>query len=292
MQDSISVRTPAKINLSLDILGKKQDGYHFLKSIMQTVSIYDDVTVKPNGISEIRITCDNPDIPCDSRNLVYKAAIEFFSYIDCVTNGIDVDIIKRIPPLAGLAGGSSDAAGMIVALNALMETDLTKDELCDIGAKVGSDVPFCIIGSTALAEGVGDIISPLPNLAECYFVIVKPDINISTPEAFKRFDSLDVPKSSEFDDLIAAIAMQDIEKISSLLFNALEYASNDPKILKIKDELTSLGSLGALMSGSGSAVYGIFEKKKQASRCADELKDKYSFVEVCTPVITGAEIIN
>lgn len=291
MQDSISVRTPAKINLSLDILGTRQDGYHFVKTIMQTVSLYDEITVSPNGISKIRITCNDPTIPCDASNLVYKAAVEFFNFIDCVIDGIDVDIFKRIPSMAGLAGGSSDAAGMIVALNALMETGLSIDELCDIGAKVGADVPFCIIGSTALAEGVGDIISPLPELAKCYIVIVKPNLNISTPLAFKKYDELETNIQSEFDDLIAAIAMQDITKISGLLFNALECAADEAVISQIKDELIENGAIGSLMTGSGSAVYGIFEKKKLASRCCEELEDKYSFVCMCSPCNNGAEII-
>lgn len=291
MQDSVSVRTPAKINLSLDILGKRYDGYHFVKTIMQTVSVFDEITVQPNEASEIRIFCDMPDIPCDFKNLAYKAAIAFFEHIDKTPNGIDITINKTIPALAGLAGGSSNAAGMVVALNELMETNLSIDELCDIGEKIGADVPFCIVGGTALAEGVGDILTQLPNIPECYILIVKPKINISTPEAYSKFDLLEVPKSSEFDDMIAAIAMQDIEKISNLLFNALEYASDCNEILRIKEEMLDMGALGALMSGSGSAVYGIFEKKKHASKCAEVFSQTYDFVEVCTPHYGGIEII-
>lgn len=291
MQDSISVRTPAKINLSLDILGKRHDGYHFVKTIMQAVSIFDEIRIEPNEVGEIRIFCESPNIPCDDSNLAYKAAIAFFKHINCEPSGIDIAIEKNIPSLAGLAGGSSNAGGVIVALNELMETDLSDDELCDIGAKVGADVPFCIIGATALAEGVGDILSPLPNLPECFIVIVKPDFDISTSEAFKKYDLFDVPKVSEFDDIIAAIALQDIEKISSLLFNALEFAADHSEILRIKQEMTEMGALGALMTGSGSAVYGIFEKKRHAVKCAEEFSEKYDFVEVCTPFNAGAQII-
>ena len=134
----------------------------------------------------------------------------------------------------------------------------------DIGEKIGADVPFCITGATAVAEGVGDILSPLPNLPECFIVIVKPDFDISTAEAFKKYDLFDVPKVSQFDDMIAAIATHDIETISSLLFNALEYAAENHEITKIKEEMLEMGALGALMTGSGSAVYGIFEKKRGA----------------------------
>ncbi len=291
MQDSISVRTPAKINLSLDILGKRYDGYHFIKTIMQTVSAYDEITVEPNEANEIRIFCDTQGIPLDYRNLAYKAAIAFFEHIDISPSGIDITIKKQIPAMAGLAGGSSDAAAMIVALNELMETQLSTEELCTIGEKIGADVPFCILGGTALAEGVGDILNPLPNIPECYILIVKPDVNISTPEAYKRFDDLEYAKSSEFDDLIAAIAMQDIEKISSLLFNAFEYVADCDEIFKIKDKMLEAGAMGALMTGSGSAVYGIFEKKKNAVKCAESFEDEYGFVEVCTPHYGGVEIV-
>lgn len=291
MQDSISVRTPAKINLSLDILGKRHDGYHFVKTIMQAVSLFDEITIQLNNSEEIKIFSECPQIPCDDTNLAYKAAIAFFNHIDSEPVGINITITKRIPALAGLAGGSSNAAGVLVALNELMGTKLSVDELCDIGEKIGADVPFCITGATAVAEGVGDILSPLPNLPECFIVIVKPDFDISTAEAFKKYDLFDVPKVSQFDDMIAAIATHDIETISSLLFNALEYAAENHEITKIKEEMLEMGALGALMTGSGSAVYGIFEKKRGAIKCAEELSLTYNFVEVCTPFDSGAEIV-
>ncbi|MFA5658753.1 MAG: 4-(cytidine 5'-diphospho)-2-C-methyl-D-erythritol kinase [Oscillospiraceae bacterium] len=292
MQDSVSARTPAKINISLDILGKRDDGYHFVRTIMQAVSIYDEITVSPNEEKIIRIFSDNPDIPVDQGNLAYKAAAEFFRFVECAPGGLDIKIKKTIPPLAGLAGGSSNAAGTLVALNELMETSLSVEELCDIGAKVGADVPFCISGGTALAEGVGDIISSLPNLPECYIVVVKPEISISTADAFLRFDILPDKRTSEFDDLVAAVATQDIQKISSCLFNALENTAEYSEISRLKGELVEMGAMGALMTGSGSAVYGIFEKKKTASKCADEMADRYSFSRLCVPVSTGAEILD
>ncbi len=291
MQDSVSVRTPAKINLSLDILGKRYDGYHFVKTIMQTVSVFDEITIERNECDQIRIFCDNVNIPSDSRNLAYKAAISFFDQLEIEPVGIDISIIKNIPAMAGLAGGSSNAAGTIVALNKLLDTRLSNDELCDIAAKIGADVPFCIMGGTVIAEGVGDILNQIPNIPECYILIVKPDLNISTPEAYKKYDTLEINRTSKFDDMIAAIAMQDIEIISSLLFNELEFAVDSDEIKNIKDTMLKAGAMGALMSGSGSAVYGIFEKKKQATKCAEAFYDGYSFVEVCTPHYGGVEII-
>lgn len=291
MRDFVSVLAPAKINLSLDILGKRNDGYHTLRTIMQTVSVFDKISIKPNGLSKTRITCNHHSIPCDKSNLVYIAAVSFFKATDCILDGMDIDIFKGIPSLAGLGGGSSDAAAMIVGLNALMETGLSEKELCNIGTEVGADVPFCIIGSTALCEGIGEIITPVHTIADCYIVIVKPDLNISTPEAFKKYDALKVPQKSEFDDLIASLNGSDIKKTSSLLFNSLEYAIDNPVIGTIKKELLNNGALGALMSGSGSAVYGIFEKKKQAQKCFNLLKDKYPFCEICTPYNKGCEIV-
>ncbi len=291
MQDSVSVRTPAKINLTLDILGKRYDGYHFVKTIMQTIAVFDKIVVEPNQEDTIRIFCDTEGIPCDSKNLVYKAAIAFFEHIQMQPQGIDIHIDKSIPAMAGLAGGSSDAAGMIVALNEMLNTNLSEDTLCEIAEKIGADVPFCIKGGTAVAEGVGDIITQIPDIPECYILVVKPDINISTPEAYAKFDMLEFAKSSKFEDMVAAIATQNLEEMSALLFNALEYAADCDEINDIKNQMLNCGAMGALMSGSGSAVYGIFEKKKFASKCAEIFEDKYSFVEVCTPHFGGVEII-
>ncbi len=291
MQDSVSVRTPAKINLYLDILGKRNDGYHFIKTIMQTVSVFDKITVKPNQTGEFNIFCDTQGIPCDESNLVYKAASEFFKFIDADVKGFDVTIDKMIPAMAGLAGGSSNAAGMIVALNELLETELSDEDMITIGENVGADVPFCIFGGTSVAEGVGDILNNMPSLPECYIVIVKPNVNISTPEAYSRHDKLEIKETSNYDDLIAAVAMQDVSTISKYMFNAFEVVADCSEIEEIKQQMVDMNAFGALMSGSGSAVFGIFEKKKYAVRCAEEFENKYDFVEVCIPVESGVEII-
>lgn len=295
MKDGVSVRTPAKINLTLDIIGKRNDGYHFLRSIMQSVSIYDTVTVYiDDECDDFAIVCDTSGIPCDKTNLVYKAAKAFFDYFEAdVPKGITIEINKKIPQLAGLAGGSADAAATIVALNKLYEKDLPTTELNKIAEKVGSDVPFCVCGGTMLAEGVGSILSPLPSLPECYIVIAKPDnVDISTSEAYAKYDLFDVPYISLFDDIIASLAVSKLESICSFLFNALEVAANHSEINTLKQKMTELGAIGVLMTGSGSAVYGIFDKKRTAQKCADELSSNYSFTAVCTPCEHGAEIID
>lgn len=291
MQDSVTVRAPAKINLTLDILGKRQDGYHFVRTIMQTISVFDELEVKRNEENSIRIFCDTEGIPCDERNLAYKAAATFFEFNGMSPVGIDIHIDKTIPAMAGMAGGSSDAAAMIVALNELLNTKLDEETLCEIAGKIGADVPFCITGGTATAEGVGDIITALPNMPECFIVVVKPDFNISTPEAYAEFDKLEFTESSDYEEIVAAIATSNLEVVASSLFNALEFAADSDEITAIKKQMLEEGALGALMTGSGSAVYGIFEKKKYAHKCADDLKEKYEFVEVCTPLSAGAQII-
>lgn len=296
MELGVSVRTPAKINLTLDIIGKRADGYHFIRSIMQAVSLYDEIKITYDGTSDaedIIIKCNVESIPCDRRNLVYKATKAFFDYFnESIPCGITIDIEKSIPQLAGLAGGSSDAAATFVALNELFDKKLSLDELSEIAVDVGADIPFCIHGGTMLAEGVGDILSPLPNLPECFFVIAKPDnVDISTPEAFAKFDSFDAPLTSQFDDFIASLTVSNLDDVSGLLFNALEIAADCDEIKVLKDKMSENGALGVLMSGSGSAVYGIFDKKRTAQKCADELQQDYSFVTVCTPCEAGAVII-
>lgn len=292
MPDSISVKAPAKINLSLDILGKKQNGYHIVRTIMQAISLYDDITVTKNNTESINIFCDNPSVPCDKTNLVYKAAEKFFAHINRKIQGFDIHITKRIPSMAGLAGGSADAAATLVALDYLMDTHLSDDVLCLIGSKVGADVPFCIKGATAVGEDIGDILTPLPPLSDCYIVVVKPDVSISTPEAFIKYDSIETPATSDFNSLVMAIKSQNIAKTSALLFNALEYASDHPQIISLKNKILKLGASGSLMTGSGSAVYGIFTDKLAAEKCIDILKKSYNFVKICSPVDNGVIFVD
>ena len=290
MDNSIAVRTPAKVNLTLDIVGKRTDGYHFMKTVLQAVSLYDIVTIRLQDDEKIYITCDHQGVPCDESNLAYKAARAFFGYTDVPVTGMNISIQKNIPMQAGLAGGSADAAGVLVALNNLFNTRLSLHELCEIGVKLGADVPFCLTGGTALAEGIGEILMPLPNLPECYIVIAKGTQGVSTAEAFKRYDSLLVTKHPDTDEMIAAIAVGDIPRAAQLCLNVLEKAADLDSIHSLKSMMLKNNALCSHMTGSGSAVFGIFGKKKHALSCADELKKIADFVEVCTPVETGIEI--
>ncbi len=291
MDSSVAVRTPAKINLTLDIVGKRSDGYHFMKTVMQSVSICDIVSVELKDEDGIEISCDDENVPLDERNIVHKAASAFFEYTKLKPCGLGISIEKNIPMQAGLAGGSANAAGVIVALNELFETELSLHQLCEIGVKVGADVPFCITGGTALAEGIGEIMTPLPALPECSIVIAKGKEGISTAQAFKKYDSLIIKEHPDCDEMVVALAVGNIKRVGELCMNVLEAAADIPDIAMIKKTMLDCGALCSVMTGSGSAVYGIFSKKKHALACLDELDGLADFAKLCTPIESGAEII-
>ena len=286
---SIRLECPAKVNLSLDIVGKRDDGYHFLKMVMQSIDLCDYVTITKNNTGNISVSCDDESVICDESNTAFKAAKVFFEECEIDDFGVDIKIEKNIPSQAGLGGASADAAGVLVGLNELYKQNLSKTELCNIGERVGADVPFCILGGGALAEGIGDILSPIPSLEECFFTVVKPDLSISTKEAYGKYGSAVITRRPDTSSLIAAIVAQDLENLSSHLCNVFEETISSDVIYQIKDEMLENEAIGALMTGSGSAVFGIFEQKRKAQKCADKFDDFASFV--CEPVDHGAIIV-
>ena len=291
MSDSIALKAYGKLNLLLDIVGKRHDGYHTLKSVFQSVSVYDMLTVTLTDDDKITIDCDDESVPCDERNLVYKACTAFFEATGKDFHGVNILLEKNIPSMAGMAGGSADCAATLVALNVLTEAELTEAQLCDIGEKLGADVPFCIVGGTVLCEGIGEILTPLPDLEECYFAVCKPEISISTPECYKKFDNMIITEKAKADDMIAALVVGDVKGIAEYLYNALEYAADCSEIREIKEKMLENDALGALMTGSGSAVFGIFDNKRDAKKCVKELEDDYIFCKTLKPVPVGVEII-
>jgi 4-diphosphocytidyl-2-C-methyl-D-erythritol kinase len=282
MKDSIILNAYAKINLYLDVTGKRSDGYHCIKSVMQSISLYDTVTVSKNNSDSIRITCNDSSIPCDETNIAVKAAQKFFNETGCFF-GIDIDIVKRIPSQAGLGGGSSDGAAVLTALNQLSQADLSVQKLCKIGALVGADIPFCIMGGTALCEGIGEILTPLRPLPDCYIVIAKGTAGISTKEAYNKIDMLtnkdnsDIPIQSIFNNA-------DISKICSICYNIFEKVSDVSEITSIKEIMYRYGAQVSCMSGSGSAVFGIFTDNVRALKCTEYLKSNNYFSKLCNPV--------
>ena len=250
-------RAYAKINLSLDIVGVRDDGYHLIKTVMQSISLHDVVSVdkKDNGIS---ITCNDPAVPCDERNIVHKCARRFFERVR-ESFGIHIDIQKNIPSQAGLGGGSADGAAVLVLLNKLCGDILTTEELCEIGAKVGADIPFCIVGGCVLCEGIGEVLTPVDSRVILDLCIVKPAFGVSTAEAYKAFDNAEVISHPDTETVIKALESGDKATLSKGLVNALEM---DGRIEEIKKELVESGAVSACMSGSGSAVFAILDGKE------------------------------
>lgn len=288
----IKINAYAKINLMLDICALRNDGYHDLFMIMQSVGVYDTVTVERVKGREIKISCSNSDIPLDGKNIAYKAAEAFFNAnkIRVTSRGIHIDIIKRIPHAAGLAGGSADGAAVITALNKLYETNLTEDELCRIGAEIGADVPFCIKGGTLLAQGIGDVLSDVKNLPKCCIVLAKPDFGVNTGKAFKQFDQYGKNHSPDCLGMLCAVQRKDLKDISSRLENVFEQFIEVPNRIYMKEIMRNNGALGACMSGSGPTVYGIFENKENAEKAATELEQYAKDIIVTKPVNKGCKI--
>lgn len=277
-------RAYAKINLSLDVLGTLENGYHEVQMVMQTVSLYDLVTV--TKIEEgIEVSTNLPFLPTDKNNLAYKAAVEFFNYTG-IKPCVHINISKRIPVGAGLAGGSSNASAVLKALNKLFDTNLSLKKLCQLGVKIGADVPYCVLGGTRLAEGIGEKLSPLPKIPPCHILLVKPSFSISTKEVYNKIDSVTDYRHPDTDRLIEGICESDIDKIASSMGNVLEEVSlNDyPTLSDLKEELRTLGAIGSQMSGSGPTVFGIFKTAEEAAKAKEVLWGKYKTVYICTPV--------
>lgn len=288
----IAAKAPAKINLCLSIQGKRSDNYHEVDMIMQTVNLFDTVTVKKSfeGNNIIKIICDK-DIGCvESENIAFKASKKFFDCTGIKNPGILIKIQKKIPIFAGLAGGSSDGAAAIVCLNKMFETKLSQDEMREIGAEVGTDIPFCIEGGTARARGTGTKLEKIKNIPECGIVIVKPECEVSTKKAYEMYDSSKIRDKKNVQNMVNFINKGDLFKISQYLFNDFENFIQKPEIEQAKHEMLKSNPLGINMSGSGPSVFAIFENLYKAERCAKTLNKIFPKTYVCTPIPFGAKI--
>ena len=286
----IKVKAPAKINLSLDVLGKRPDGYHELATVMQTIDLYDTVTLTGNDSGKVTVSCGYEGVPCDDSNICVKAAHRFFDYCKTDVKGVHIDIDKQIPTQAGLAGGSSDGAAVILGLNSMLGTMLKPAEMLAIGERVGADVPFCIAGGTKLCTGIGTEMKKLPSFNCDAIVICKPDsVSVSTAEAYGKVDAL-APHAPYTDEMVKALYSRDMFLISSTVFNDFELALGLPEVNEIKKIMLSQKAEGSGMSGSGSAVFGIFTSKRKAQRCYDELKKTYDKTFLCKPIKIGCSV--
>ena len=280
----------AKINLTLDITGRREDGYHLLSMIMQSVSLRDTLTVTLTDSGATTLTCSDPTVPCDGRNLVCKAANAFFAAIAQPNPGIAFHLTKVIPSEAGLAGGSADAAAALRALNELFAYPLTESELLAIGLKLGADIPFCLTGGTCLAEGIGEILTPLSALPNCSILIVKPAIGSSTVEAYRLADTMPYPHPPA-QPVIDALSRNDLAAIGAAMGNSFQEILRLPEVDALCETLRTSGALGACMTGSGSAVCGIFADEAAAQACRNALLAEYPRTFLCHPVTTGWETV-
>ena len=267
----------AKINLTLDVIAKRPDGYHDLKMIMQTVSLHDNIAVRVGTGDGIKTVSNLGYLPDDDRNIAVKAARAFFEATGIENDGVYIAIEKSIPVAAGLAGGSADGAAVLRALDKLYETNLGREKLCEIGLKVGADVPFCICGGTMLAEGVGEILTPLAPMPECFIVLCKPGYGMSTAKVFGSLKIDEIEKHPNTDAVISALNEGDVDKIAFNMYNVLEkiVAKEKEDISAIEKTLVSFGALGAVMSGSGSTTFGVFADEDKAKKAYNSLKAKY-----------------
>lgn len=291
MTENVKVKSYAKLNLFLEITGKREDGYHLLNSVMQSVSLCDILEFSAVDGSGIEIISDVKGIPLDEKNLIWKSIEKFY---DCAKDAerkkIIVRLQKNIPAMAGMAGGSSNAAAALVAMNEMYFRPFSVYELCKIGAEIGADVPFCIMGGTVLCRGIGDKMSRLPSLENCCFLVVKPDVSISTPEAYKKFDNMEITQKPDYDNFFEGLKNGNTDLMSVSMYNSLEYACGLKEIEEIKDKLIRCGALNAMMTGSGSAVFGVFDEVSDAENALSEF-DNYSFSGVFKPCNQGVEIV-
>ena len=271
-------RSYAKVNLTLDVLGKRDDGYHDVKMIMQTLGLFDLIIVDKDK-SGIGIKTNIKNLPTGEKNIAWQAAKAFFDYTK-IEAGAKILIHKNIPIAAGLAGGSGNAAAVLCALDKLYGTELSDDELCRIGLSLGADVPYCILGGTQLAEGIGEKLTELKALPKTIFLLVKPPISISTGDIYRAIDSCEDLKHPDTDAVIEAIEMEDVKAVAEGLSNVMETvtATDNPIIREIKEGMMKNGALGAQMSGSGPTVFGIFDNYKKAKAAADEMSLKFDEV--------------
>lgn len=268
-----SGRAAAKINLAIDVLRKRPDGYHDVSMIMQSVALYDTITVRAVK-GDIRVTSNTDKIPADKGNIVYKAA-EYLKIKYNVKEGVLINIEKTIPIAAGLAGGSADAAMTLKLLNKAWNLRLSKSEILEAGKKLGSDVPFCIQGGAALAEGLGEKLTHLEGIPECLILLAKPSVGISTKEVYEGLKLEHIGKRPNIREIIRCMEERNLEGIAANMCNVLETVTikKCPQIVELKEKLVEYGALGSMMSGSGPTVFGIFKDTASAYNAYEHIKD-------------------
>ena len=272
------IKAYAKVNISLDIVGKREDGYHLLEMIMQSIDLYDELNIEKQN-KDITIKCNKPYVPTDERNLAYKAAKLFIEKYK-INGGVNINIKKNIPVCAGLAGGSTDGAAVLKAMNKIFGVEASDEELMELGLELGADVPYCIKGGTALCRGIGEKVTELNNFKDKILVLVKPPFGVSTKSVYQEFDLSKVRSHPNTEALIKAIEVNDLKLVSNNMKNLLENVTlrKHKVLINIKEEMKNLGAIGTMMSGSGPTVFAFFDDMLKAQRCFEKMKLKYNDV--------------
>lgn len=284
----MKLKARAKINLTLDVIGKRENGYHDLKMVMQTINLYDIIKIMPNSTKMIKLSSNVSWLPISHKNIAYRAAELFFKEAS-IDSGVSIEIIKRIPSEAGLAGGSTDAAAVLIGLNRLFKINATQEQLKKLGVLLGADVPFCIEGGTMLAEGIGERLTPLTPMPRTFIVLVKPPFGASTASVYRALDLLSIYNHPSTEAFIKALQTGDVKKMAPYMANVLEEVTikMHPEIEAIKQKFINYGAMSTLMSGSGSVVFGLFENAYQAKKAANHFKKVYKQVYVTTTYNKG-----
>lgn len=272
--DRLELKALGKINLGLDVLGRRENGYHDVRMVMQTVYLYDRIIMKKSKTPGIRLETNLYYLPVNENNLAYQAAQMLMDEFH-MEEGVSIQLDKHIPVAAGMAGGSSNAAAVLFGMNRMFSLGLSQKELMERGVKLGADVPYCIMRGTVLAEGIGEILTPLSPMPKCYVLIAKPAISVSTKMVYEKLDSHEIEDHPDIDGILAGLKAGDLKKVAGNMGNVLERVTVDayPVIDQIKEMMIKEGALNAMMSGSGPTVFGIFEEKATARKAADAIRD-------------------
>ena len=272
--DRLELKALGKINLGLDVLGRRENGYHDVRMVMQTVYLYDRIIMKKSKTPGIRLETNLYYLPVNENNLAYQAAQMLMDEFH-MEEGVSIQLDKHIPVAAGMAGGSSNAAAVLFGMNRMFSLGLSQKELMERGVKLGADVPYCIMRGTVLAEGIGEILTPLSPMPKCYVLIAKPAISVSTKMVYEKLDSHEIEDHPDIDGILAGLKAGDLKKVAGSMGNVLERVTVDayPVIDQIKKMMIKEGALNAMMSGSGPTVFGIFEEKATSRKAADAIRD-------------------
>lgn len=271
----LNLKALAKINLGLDVLGKRENGYHDVRMVMQSIYLYDEVRIEAVPAPGISLRTNLTFLPTDKGNIAYKAAAMLQEEFG-LREGVHITLDKHIPVAAGMAGGSSNAAAVLFGMNRLFELGLTQEELMERGTRLGADVPYCIMRGTVLAEGIGEKLTPLPAMPKCTVLIAKPSVSVSTRVVYEALDAGNIKNHPDIDGLIEGLGQKDLKKIASCMGNVLEDVTipMHPVIEQIRQEMLEAGALGAMMSGSGPTVFGLYDDKFKAIQAQEKIRKK------------------